>query len=147
MASAWFLNLTSDHYFYVNFLNLQFLDKEPNLPKFQRLDSAKKTPDQPTTMLSDYLIPFMSFHFLLLSSSLLFYLTDSSLPYRRQLLASVSDRTGFNQVSGSGSGFRNRITDSDSGSGSRRAKITHKKKKFHVLKCWMFSFEGWMLIQ
>jgi hypothetical protein len=33
------------------------------------------------------------------------------------------------------------------GSGSRRAKIDHKKnrknvKKFHVLKYWMFSFEG-----
>jgi hypothetical protein len=35
---------------------------------------------------------------------------------------------------------------SGSGSGSRRAKITHKKRKkvnkFHVLNCWMFSFEG-----
>jgi hypothetical protein len=30
------------------------------------------------------------------------------------------------------------------GSGSRRAKMNHKyrKKNFHVLKCWMFSFEG-----
>jgi hypothetical protein len=31
------------------------------------------------------------------------------------------------------------------GSGSRRPKKTQKKKKvkeFHVLKCWMFSFEG-----
>jgi hypothetical protein len=31
------------------------------------------------------------------------------------------------------------------GSGSRRANMTHKKKKklikFHFLKCWMFSFE------
>ncbi len=31
-------------------------------------------------------------------------------------------------------------------SGYRRAKITYKNKKkvkkFHVLKCWMFSFEG-----
>jgi hypothetical protein len=38
----------------------------------------------------------------------------------------------FNQVSGSGSG-------------SRRAKMTpklEKVKKFPVLKCWMFSFEG-----
>jgi hypothetical protein len=36
-----------------------------------------------------------------------------------------------------------------SGSGSRRAKITHKYKKvknFHVLKCWMFSFEGGRLL-
>jgi hypothetical protein len=35
---------------------------------------------------------------------------------------------------------------SESGSGSRRAKMTHKSrkkvKKFHVLKCWMFSFES-----
>jgi hypothetical protein len=32
-----------------------------------------------------------------------------------------------------------------SGSGSRRAKMTHKIEKinkFHVLKCWMISFEG-----
>jgi hypothetical protein len=31
-----------------------------------------------------------------------------------------------------------------SGSGSRRAKMTHKyrKKNCHILKCWMFSFEG-----
>jgi hypothetical protein len=31
------------------------------------------------------------------------------------------------------------------GSGSRRAKTTNKKKKvkkFHVLNCWMFSFQG-----
>jgi hypothetical protein len=36
--------------------------------------------------------------------------------------------------------------DSESGSKSRRAKITQKNrkkvKKFHVLKCWMFSFDG-----
>jgi hypothetical protein len=33
--------------------------------------------------------------------------------------------------------------DSESGSGSRRAKMTHKKiKEFHVLKCWMASFES-----
>jgi hypothetical protein len=34
----------------------------------------------------------------------------------------------------------------ESESGSRRAKMTHKNrkkiKKFHVLKCWMFSFKG-----
>jgi hypothetical protein len=34
----------------------------------------------------------------------------------------------------------------DSESGSRRAKMTHKNRNklrnFHVLKCWMFSFEG-----
>jgi hypothetical protein len=38
--------------------------------------------------------------------------------------------SGFNQVSG----YR-----------YRRAKMTHKKekvKKFHVLKCWMFSVKG-----
>ncbi len=44
---------------------------------------------------------------------------------------------------GFGSGFKQ---VSGSGSGSRRAKMTHKKvekiKKFHVLKCWMFSFES-----
>ncbi len=38
-----------------------------------------------------------------------------------------------------------RIADPDP-HGSRRAKMTHKKKKkvkkFHVLNCWMFSFEG-----
>ncbi len=38
--------------------------------------------------------------------------------------------------------------DLEYGSGSRRAKMTHKNKqiltikKFHVLKCWMFSFKG-----
>jgi hypothetical protein len=40
--------------------------------------------------------------------------------------------------------------DSGSGSGSRRAKMTLKKKKpikkFYVLKCWMFSFEGGRLL-
>jgi hypothetical protein len=48
---------------------------------------------------------------------------------------------------GCGSGFE--LLDPDphleSRSGSRRAKITHKyrkSKKYHVLKCWMFSFEG-----
>jgi hypothetical protein len=33
----------------------------------------------------------------------------------------------------------------ESGSGSRRAKITRKSrkiKKYHFLKCWMFSFES-----
>jgi hypothetical protein len=38
----------------------------------------------------------------------------------------------------------------ESGSGSRRAKMTHKGrkiiKKFHVLKCWMFSFESLRLL-
>ncbi len=46
-----------------------------------------------------------------------------------------------------GSGF-NRV--SGSGSGSRRPKMTHKStKKFvkvHVLKCWMASFESWRLL-
>jgi hypothetical protein len=33
------------------------------------------------------------------------------------------------------------------GSGYRRAKMTHKyRKKIHVLKCWMFSFEGCRLL-
>ncbi len=33
--------------------------------------------------------------------------------------------------------------DPYSESGSRKAKMTNKKnKKFHVLKCWMFSFES-----
>jgi hypothetical protein len=66
-------------------------------------------------------------------------------------LTSVSDPdpdwiqigSGFNQVRGSVSPYP--YPDSESGSGSRRAKMTHKSrkiKKFHVLKCWMFSFEG-----
>jgi hypothetical protein len=36
-------------------------------------------------------------------------------------------------------------TNCGSGSGSRRAKMTPKNRKgqnFHLLKCWMFSFEG-----
>jgi hypothetical protein len=40
--------------------------------------------------------------------------------------------------------------DSESGSESRRAKMTHKRRKFfvkvHVLKCWMASFESWRLL-
>jgi hypothetical protein len=34
------------------------------------------------------------------------------------------------------------------GSGSRRAKMTHKKSEeiSVVLKCWMFSIEGWRLL-
>jgi hypothetical protein len=36
--------------------------------------------------------------------------------------------------------------DQESGFGSRRAKMTHRNRKkitkFHVLKRWMFSFEG-----
>jgi hypothetical protein len=35
------------------------------------------------------------------------------------------------------------------GSGSKSAKMTTKieeVKKFHVLKCWMFSFEEWRLL-
>jgi hypothetical protein len=43
-----------------------------------------------------------------------------------------------------------RSVDPDSESGSRRAKITHKNRimlrKFHVLKCWMFSFDGRRLL-
>jgi hypothetical protein len=44
----------------------------------------------------------------------------------------------------SGFGFRIRIPDPDSESGSRKANMIHKNrknKKFHVLKCWMFSFK------
>jgi hypothetical protein len=39
--------------------------------------------------------------------------------------------------------------DSESGSGSRRAKMTtkiEKGKKIHVLRRWMFSFEGLRLL-
>jgi hypothetical protein len=39
--------------------------------------------------------------------------------------------------------------DSGSGSGSSRQKLpikTKKVEKFHVLKCWMFSFEGRRLL-
>jgi hypothetical protein len=49
-----------------------------------------------------------------------------------------------NQGGGSGS-VSALILVARSGSGSRRAKMTHKyrkSKKNHVLKCWMFSFEG-----
>jgi hypothetical protein len=39
---------------------------------------------------------------------------------------------------------------SESRSGSSRTKMTHKRrkiKKFYVVKCWMFSFEGlWLLL-
>jgi hypothetical protein len=42
---------------------------------------------------------------------------------------------GLNQISGSGS-------DSESGPDPGGQKMTHEKiKKFHVLKCWMFSFD------
>ncbi len=36
----------------------------------------------------------------------------------------------------------NQDSDSGSGSGSRRAKPHKKVKKFHVLKCCMFSFDS-----
>jgi hypothetical protein len=54
-------------------------------------------------------------------------------PFRCPLKKSFRG-SGFNQVSASASG-------------SRRAKMTHKStvekiNKFHVLKCWMFSFKG-----
>jgi hypothetical protein len=42
----------------------------------------------------------------------------------------------YKQCFGSGSGF-----DTDAGGQKRPTKIV-KSKKFHVLKCWMFSFEG-----
>ncbi len=46
--------------------------------------------------------------------------------------------------------IQNPDSGSESGSGSRRAKMTHKNrkkvKKFHVLKSWMFPFEGWRLL-
>jgi hypothetical protein len=42
------------------------------------------------------------------------------------------------------------VLDPDSGFGYRKEKMTHKNrkkvKKFHVLKCWMFSFEGGRLL-
>ncbi len=41
--------------------------------------------------------------------------------------------SGFNQVNGS-------VPDPDSGGPKRPTKM-EKIKKFHVLKCWMFSFE------
>ncbi len=62
---------------------------------------------------------------------------------------------GCGSVSGSGSELNpdsigSVDPDPYSGSGSRMAKITHKSrkkiKKFHVLKCWMFSFESWRLL-
>jgi hypothetical protein len=45
--------------------------------------------------------------------------------------------SGFNQVSGPVSGFRIRIRE-----GKMTDKNREKLKKFHVLKCWMFSLEG-----
>jgi hypothetical protein len=61
--------------------------------------------------------------------------------------------TNFKQGCGSGSGLDpdsigsfDPDSESGSGSGSRRAKMTHKSRniflKFHVLKCWMASFES-----
>jgi hypothetical protein len=47
--------------------------------------------------------------------------------------------SGFNQVSGSGSGFEIRIRIQE---GKNDLQKKEKIKKFHVLKCWMFSFEG-----
>ena len=63
--------------------------------------------------------------------------SDQWIWIRIRILDSGSD-------SDSGFGFRIQIPDSDSGSGSRRANMIHKNrknKKFHVLKCWMFSFK------
>jgi hypothetical protein len=48
----------------------------------------------------------------------------------------IRNGSGFNRVSGSGSG-------------SRRAKMSHKSRKIsevHVLKCWMASFVSWRLL-
>jgi hypothetical protein len=63
--------------------------------------------------------------------------------------SSVSDqdpdwiRIGFGFDPGS---IRSVDPESESGSGSRRATMAHinrkKVKKFHILQCWMFSFEG-----
>jgi hypothetical protein len=42
-------------------------------------------------------------------------------------------------------GFLDLYPDAQSGSGYKRAKMTQKKgkaDKLHLLKCWMFSFEG-----
>jgi hypothetical protein len=47
--------------------------------------------------------------------------------------------SGFNQVSGSKSGFGNRIRIQEGKNDPQKYK---KVKKFHVLKCAMFSFEG-----
>jgi hypothetical protein len=67
----------------------------------------------------------------------------------------------MNQCFGFGSGLdqysvrsvhpdTNPDSESRSGFGSKTAKKTRKNgekfKKFHVLKCWMFSFEGQMLL-
>ena len=63
----------------------------------------------------------------------------------------VLGRQGFGSGSVSGSdldpdSIRSVDPDPYSESGSKRAKITHKSrkniKKFHVLKCWMFSLES-----
>jgi hypothetical protein len=47
--------------------------------------------------------------------------------------------SGFNQVSGSGSVFGIRIRIQEGKNDPQKKK---KIKKFHVLKCWMFSFES-----
>ncbi len=49
--------------------------------------------------------------------------------------------SGFYQVSGSG--FRIRIRIQEGKNYPQKKKIV---KKVHVLKCWMFSFEGWRLL-
>jgi hypothetical protein len=48
--------------------------------------------------------------------------------------------SGFNQVSGFGIRIRN--PDPDPGGQKLPTKIGKKFQKFHVLKCWMFSFKG-----
>ncbi len=67
-----------------------------------------------------------------------------SSPPTPQIIKTVISTLSSLQGCGSGSEL-----DPDS-IGSRRAKMTqrHRKKikKFHVLKCWMFSFESWTFL-
>ncbi len=74
---------------------------------------------------------------LLLQMLLLLPLHDGGRPTKAQELKAVfririQIGSGFNKVTGSGSGLRAKMTH----------KIDKKIKKFLVLKCWMFSFAG-----
>jgi|688.fasta_scaffold554367_2 hypothetical protein len=62
------------------------------------------------------------------------WLFPGHLKVRTIFLTSVSDPDPVRSVD----------PDPESGSGSRKAKMTQENiyKKFHVLKCCMFSFEG-----
>jgi hypothetical protein len=63
-------------------------------------------------------------------------------PLSHTLATSVSDPDSIRSV--------DPYPESEYGFGSRRAKIIHinrkKLRKFHVLKCWMFSSEGLRLL-